>query len=460
MSKFIVQGKVVSIANGQPVQGAKVEVYLVHIPGFTTSLKTSAWTDALGHFSAHFNHGTSPRPNIILKASQSVGGITSSIYSENPATDTRVAIADVVNVTIKASGNAVTVHPPPTPIPSGDQFLFTRVGNIVTGAISQTTGYANPNPPAIPPPVMDSDQPFGATLWIAGWFGTGLTTPPLGAVYYKVQWAPGIQAASGIGPWTDVADSLSNQYYDAAHHNWVPVSMGPSTVGGVTDLYQLPNDPGSIPWAFPDLLVQLDSTKLHTGPVTLRIIGYTGAATPTVVGDGTLATWLSSYVDPAYGSLKLQIDNTPPDSVKIMGIRINGAPPPPAVLPACSPAALGHGAGDYLEVEFEAVDSQGHLRDYRVDAIWGANNIVSPPPSPPPAGFDPAYDDYSAHTSGSPSWQGSSSYKTRYYGNLYDNAHMGPCAYDFRLRVDKRTTNGYGLVYYGYEYDFTVTLTR
>jgi len=49
---------------------------------------------------------------------------------------------------------------------------------------------------------------------------------------------------------------------------------------------------------------------------------------------------------------------------------------------------------------------------------------------------------------------------TRYYGNLYNSAEMGPCAYDFRLVVSKRTTNGYGLVYTGYEYDYTIILTR
>src|SRR5215471_19146869 len=107
MSNFIIQGKVVSIADAQPVQGASVEVYSVNLPGWTTALAATAWTDAVGHFSAHFAHGTAPRPNIILKVSQTVGGITSYIYSENPAIDTRTAIADVVNITIKASGRSV-----------------------------------------------------------------------------------------------------------------------------------------------------------------------------------------------------------------------------------------------------------------------------------------------------------------------------------------------------------------
>lgn len=296
-------------------------------------------------------------------------------------------------------------------------------------------------------------MPFGATLWIGGWFGTGLTTAPLGAQYYKVQWAPGIQAATGVGPWTDVTDPLSNQYFDFPTENWVSVSMGPMTVGAVPNLYQLPNNPGSIPWAFPDLIAQLDTTILPTGPATLRVIGYTGV--PQIVGDKTLATWLSSYVDPAYGSLKLQIDNTPPAQVVISGVNLNGA-----AVPACAAANLGSSSSDYLEIDFEASDLLGHLRDYTVDAIWGANNYVMPPPAPPPPGWNPAYDNYSAHINGTNQWAGSASLKTRYYGNQYSIAEMGPCAYDFRLRVDKRTTNGYGLVYTGYEYDFTIILAR
>ena len=170
---------------------------------------------------------------------------------------------------------------------------------------------------------------------------------------------------------------------------------------------------------------------------------------------GPLLSWLSSYVDPAYGSLKLRIDNTPPAQVAISGVNLNGV----TVL-ACKASTLGSSASDYLEVDFEAQDSSGHLRDYTVDAIWGANNYVMPPPVPPGPGWSPAYDNYSAHINGTNQWDGSVSFKTRYYGNLYSTAEMGPCAYDFRLRVDKRTTNGYGLIYTDYEYDFTIILAR
>lgn len=455
MSSFLIQGSVVSITNGQPVPYASVQVFQVTVPGFKTKLLTTATTLADGAFSATFTHGTSPRPNVILKVTQTVGGVTTYIYSENPATDTRYAIGDVVTVTLKASG-AVTSNPPPTPQPSGDEFLFTRVGNIVTGSISQTNGYAYPNETApYPYPTADSDQPFGATLWIGGWFGVGLTTPPLGAQYYKVQWAEGIHNVNAAVTWTDVTNPLSNSYFDFTTENWVSQSMGPATVGGVTDLYQLPNSPGTIPWAFPDLLVQLDTTTLPTGPVTLRVIGYTGAAVPAIVGGGSLANWFSLYVDPAYGSLKLQIDNTPPSSVTISGVNINGTS-----VSACATAILGSSASDYLEVDFGAYDSLGHLGGYTVDAIWGANNYVLPYPAPPPPGWNPANDNYSNHINGSNQWTGAASLATRYYGNQYNSAEMGPCAYDFRLLVSKRTTNGYGLVYTGYEYDFTIILTR
>jgi hypothetical protein len=457
MSSFLIQGNVVSITNGQPVPYATVQVFQVSLPGYTTSLLTTVTTLADGTFSAPFTFASPPRPNVILRVSQTVGGTTTYIYGENPATDTRWAIADVVNVTLKASGNVVTIHPPLTPMPGGDEFLFTRVGNIVTGSISQTNGYAYANelPPPYPYPTQDSDMPFGATLWIGGWFGAGLTTAPLGAQYYKVQWTPGIQLATGTGPWTDVTDPLSNSYYDPSSHNWVTQSMGPTQVGGVSNLYQLPNNPTSIPWAFPDLLAQLDTTVLPTGPVTLRAIGYTADAVPKIVGGAGPANWFSSYVDPVFGSLKLQIDNTPPGSAVISGININGNPVPP-----CAPANLGSLTTDYLEIHFEASDPLGHLRDYAVDAIWGANNYVMPPPNPSGPGWNPAYDNYSTHINGTNQWAGSATLTTRYYGSQYNSAEMGPCAYDFRLGVNKRTTNGYGLIYTGYEYNFTITLTR
>jgi hypothetical protein len=339
-------------------------------------------------------------------------------------------------------------------MPTGDKFLFTRVGNIGTKDISQN-GYAYDNAVMSPPPkTADSDAPFGGTLWIGAWFGTGLTTAPLGAKYYKMQWAPGLQAAGGVGPWTDVTDHLSNSYFNFTTENWVTQSMGPTTVGGVTDLYQLPNDPGNIPWSFPDLIAQLDTALLPNGPITLRVIGYTGAAVPQIVGNGTLATWLS-YVDPAFGSLKLQVDNTPPTSAIINGLKFNGTG-----VGACATVTL-NSTTDYLEVDFGASDNLGHLGGYTLDAIWGANNYVMPPPTPPqPPPWNPAYDNYSAHVSASHQWTGSSTLATRYYGNQYSSAEMGPCAYDFRLQVSKRTTNGYGLVYTGYEYDFTVTVAR
>lgn len=453
MAHFLVQGTVVSITSGQPVPYAQTEVFQVNNPSpgvYTTTLLATATTDTSGHFSAPFVFPSPPRPNIILRVSQTVGGTTTFIYSENPATSTRWAIADVVNVNIKASGNLITINPPPVGQQTGSYFVFTRVGNIVAGSISQTNGYAYPNEGVAPYtyPTQDSDMPFGGTLWIGGWFGSGLIA--LGATYYKVQWTPGVQGPNGPGPWTDVTDPLNNSYYDPITENWIVQSMGPTTVGGVSDLYVLPDNPGIKPWAFPDLIAELDTTKLTTGPQTLRVIGYQGGAIPSIIGV-TVATWETTYVDPAYGTIKVQIDNTPPTPVAITGATVNGS-----TITACQTANLGSSASDYLEIDFEVYDVLGHLRDYALNAIWGNNQYVMPPPTGP----NPAYDNYSAHINGSNQWQGSSSLKIRYYGSVYNSLEMGPCAYDFRLVVNKRTTNGYGLIYTGYEYDFTIVLAR
>ena len=363
----------VSIANGQPVPYATVEVFQVNHPSpgvYTTTLLTTSSTDSGGNFSAPFTHPSPPRPNVILRVSQTAGGVTSYIYSENPATDTRWSIADVVNVHLKASASAITINPPPIGPPPGAYFVFTRVGNIVTGSISQTNGYAyfNNPPSPYPYPTMDSDVPFGGTLWIGGWFGIALIA--LGAQYYKVQWAPGAQAANGVGPWTDVVDPLSNSYYDTVTHNWVAQSMGPSTVGGVTNMYQLPSNPLLVPWAFPDLLATLDTTKIPTGLHTLRVIGYfLSGGVANVIG-GSIANWAATYVDPFYGTLKLQIDNTPP-TFQITGAKRNGVPVAP-----CDTVNIG--AADVLEIDFEAFDTNGHLRNYSVDGIWGHNSLIHP----------------------------------------------------------------------------------
>jgi hypothetical protein len=42
----------------------------------------------------------------------------------------------------------------------------------------------------------------------------------------------------------------------------------------------------------------------------------------------------------------------------------------------------------------------------------------------------------------------------------YNINEMPTCAYEFRLVVDKRTTNGYGLVYWGYEDNYHTTIQR
>jgi hypothetical protein len=451
LANFLIQGTVASIANGQPVPYATVEVFQVNNPSpgvYNTTMLTTSSTDSAGDFSAPFTHASPPRPNVILRVSQTVGGVTDYIYSENPATDTRWSIADVVNVHLKADGSAVTLNPPPIGQPAGAYFVFTRVGNIVAGSISQTNGYAYPNPPPAPYPypTMDSDMPFGSTLWIGGWFGIALIA--LGAQYYKVQWAPGAQTANGPGPWTDVTDPLSNSYYDTVTHNWIAQSMGPSTVGGVSNLYQLPSNPLLIPWAFPDLLATLDTTKIPTGLHTLRVIGYALISGLAQVIGGSIANWAATYVDPFYGTLKLEIDNTPP-TLQITGAKRNGVP-----VAACDTVSIG--VGDVLEIDFEAFDTNGHLRNYSVDGIWGHNLRISPPPTSP----NPAYDDYSAHIAGTHLWTGSLSLATRYSGSAYNTLEMGSCAYDFRLRVDKRTTNGYGLVYWGYEDNYTIVITR
>ena len=477
MASFVVQGDVKSRENGQPLSHPTVQVFQVDNPSpgvYNTALlkQVSEIPGKAGRFHASFTYPSPPRPNIILRVLQEVTGPgVNIVYNENPATDTRWAIADVVNVHLIADGNAITDNTPPIARRPDAFFVFTRVGNIVVDKISQTTGYAYYNDPPPPPPVPpglwppypgdDSDQPFGGTLSIGGWFGGGLLA--LGAKYYKIEYMPDAHLATDPGTWTEISDPLSNSWYDDVfptyNHKWVVETMGPLSVGGVGNLYKLPDDPLGKPWAFPDLLMTLDTTKLPNGLLTLRIVGYEEVGgVPKVIGGSPANSppnWASTYVDPFYGTLKLQLDNTAP-TCRIDDIYLDGT-----LVEPCRRADLA--AGLALKVDFEAQDTRNHLRLYRLDAIYGHNQVVfpapaTPPPSVPPSPFVGAHDDYSAHIDGMHHWQGSTSYKTQYDGSTYDDNVMPPCAYNFRLRVDKRTTNGYGLLYWGYEDNYLIII--
>lgn len=461
MATYTVQGKVTSKLNGKPVPYANVEIFEVDPSGsdyisdpvVTTPAIVTTGTD--GSFEASFPFPGAARPDIIFRVSQKVSGVTRYIYSENPALQTRWNIADILYVDIRVEAETPTMDPPPTSQPIGDYFLFTRVGNLPVDRISQANGYANPDPGTNPVHSMDSNQPFGGTLWIGGWFGKKLLVNSK-LKYYKVQYAKGIHLPGSPGPWIDLHDPLVNYHYEVAERQWIAESMGPGREGGIENLYRLPWDTDTIPWTYPDLLATMDSTKISAGLWTVRVIGYGKK-----VG-GLVEKPLNP--DPAFGTLKLELDNTAPTLV-IKTVKHTS----PTNVVTEGPCAFLPFQDGKVSVVFQAYDVRGHLRRYSVSALYGHNKVVMPPPGTP----NKAGDDYSTHAATDEMWHGS------YAGGMptdftidykasppepdatgYNNVEMPPCAYQFRLTVDKRTTNGYGLVYWGYEDNYHVTIQR
>jgi hypothetical protein len=434
MATYSVQGKVISKVTGLGASFAQVEVFEVDKVGanYTSDLIVVTMTNQNGEFNTTFTFNSGPagsplRPDIIFRVTQNIDGITNVIYNENPAEDTRWNIADVLYAELKAK-DCISVSLPAVGIPYNNLFLFTRVGNIPVSEIDLTDGYARPDislNPAIPN-IMDANAPFGASLDICGWFGVFT-----GVEYYKVKYAGGAK---------EISDPLYNLRFDLGLKKFVSEKMGPWTIGGVNNLYAIPT-PG-LPWVYPDRLIQWDTTKIQDGLYTLEIEGYNESG-----GNVIQITASTLVIEPTYGILKLQIDNTPPTTCKIKEIKHNAN-----VVEVCDIVKFTSGK---ISVEFEASDAKGHLRSYALNAIYGHNQYVSPPPSLP----NKATDDYSAHIGATKKWNGGT-YTIEYPASTYNSSKMPKCAYQFRLSVNKRTINGYGLIYNYMEDTKHITIDR
>lgn len=472
MATYKIQGKVTAKKTGLAVLYAKVEILRVRKVGANYQVTpvipigSQDTTDSEGKFQISFDFTPPPsKPSIIIRVSQSINGAVKYIYNENPAVNTRWNIGDVVVVNINIEEECVTSNSPTFPSLPNYGFVFTRVGITGVDKISQTNGYAYPTPPT--PASMDNNAPFGRTLHIGGWLGH---LCDYSVDYYRIQYQ-----RAGELTWHEINNPLFNTYYDliSTPHTWKTIPLGPFTkINGssgipIDNLYQyLKLNVGTLakattPWQFPDLLAAWDTTKLQDGLYTLQIECYKETAPGSGLVNLTPAWGL--VIDPAYGTFKLQIDNSQP-VCKIIEIRKGLHTEPWSNLtPVGACAKIDLTSGRKIAIKFKAYDAKGHLRCYNLGALYGHNQIVVPPPISP----DKAKDDYSAHT-GAVAWSGSNAFTIEYKAPAsdvpesvsYDSIEMPSCAYQFRLNLDKRTTNGYGRVYYSYEDTVHVTIER
>jgi hypothetical protein len=479
LKSYKIKGKVALKSNGKPVPYALVEIFDVSpadgnysITSIVTSPKDII-TSKDGSFEASFvfsgiSESEGRRPDVIFRVSQTISGISKYIYNENPSLQTRWNIGDFLYVDIQADESAVALEPSLSNQHPGDFFIFTRIGEIPVGNIGKN-GYAYPYPMSSGDVASkDCNQPFGGTLSIGGWFGKKLFAAPLNMVYYKIQIAEGDKKPSNPdwdSGWIDIKEPLINYRYDTTQKQWVAEVMGPKAVGSVSkteNLYKPAWNTGMIPWTFPDLLIRLDTTKLKAGLHTLRVKGF----------DGNGKEISAIKMDPSYGLLKLELDNTLPgnpgfEPCRILSIKHKSASGIETDLNKNECQSLPFSDG-IMAVEFEAFDIRGHLREYSLHAYWGHNHLVVPQPKTP----NLAVDNYKDHAA-SLKWAGSyplvgKAFRIEYKATSptvsddigYNEFEMPSCAYQFRLRVDKRTTNGYGLIYWGYEDNWNVQIKR
>src|SRR5258706_5284781 len=184
MGTFNIQGRVVNKSTQLGVSKAKVKVFQL---GQATPIAETP-TQVDGTFDVSFSWSPG-RPDVHFKVTQTIDGAEKEIYNENPATQTRNNIADVLSVTLHTD-SGLSVVPPASGRPYDTLFVFTRVGVIGVNQIdtvgAMASGYAFPD---IDPAGTNSDDPnspFGSTLHLAGRFGQ------FTAVYrYNVQFNDG-----------------------------------------------------------------------------------------------------------------------------------------------------------------------------------------------------------------------------------------------------------------------------
>jgi hypothetical protein len=409
--------------------------------GFAQDLIGSTVANACGNFYITFPWFLvlvpQGRPDLTFRVSQNFDGSVKVIYSEDPS-PTRWTMVDNSWVILRVEDDCFTFNEPTKDRPAGCAFLFTRVGLVGVDRID-ANGYAESS---LLTPAGNRDAPFGAALHLCGWFGesTDIT-------HYRIQYR------KDGGTFKDITDPLSNKHY-AGGGLWVTRSMGPIALGGQSNLYTTPYlldkaEGMNRPWWFPDLLARWDTTKADgDGRYTIRILGYKWNGT-------TFSPPTCLVPDPFYGEIKLQIDNSRPDS-EILAM-IHHTSTTSHVVQPCD--IIEFRAGDSLIVHFRAYDANGHLDGYRLHAMYGHDCRVTPAPSG-------TSDNYSAHINPTQKWSGGT-LSTAYLASAYGTANgscvtgnMPTCAYQFRLGVWKRTTNGYGRIYRWVEDTVHVTIKR
>jgi hypothetical protein len=316
--------------------------------------------------------------------------------------------------------------------------VFMGVGHVPWSSID-TDGYATTDPGYF---YRVKDSPFGGTM---NFFGNiSSFKNDFGATHYAV-----LVSKDG-GPFVALNRSWNTYKWNSSTNKYELEPVAPSdTVVGVnpdpTPVYQIPleSDGTYHPefWYPPYKFMRWKSGDNGNYTFTVQIFEQ--------IGSGW--TDLTPGIPPALNTITLKVDNTPPKA-KLLSIWQNASPDKEIM--ACDIISTGNNQYYFY---IDAYDANGHLRYYRLRALWGNNesesidyhNYVGDPTHPAPLGH---IDEDGVHL-----WDGVTNQRVPATGYWVADCN---CAHTFYLHAGKRTINGYDYILHrGYHKSITINNT-
>jgi parallel beta-helix repeat protein len=305
-------------------------------------------------------------------------------------------------------------------------FVFTTVGKIPVSEITQTVGDQNGLANVSADAANDlyiyeyTDAPFGGKLWISGLFGSDPLDDQVR--YYRILVAKWNPMKMFYQP---IEDGLTKVLYTVNADGTVTASreiIGPLANGkNLRGLYRR-TDTGY--WAHRDLKIVWNTGWLEDGLYSLTYEAYDSRLNKLTLPWNTQSR------------ITLRIDNSPVEA-QIYNVRYDDN----TIIPECGIINLADDT-ENLKFDIAAWHDNGFLRNYRLSVLYGKNKD---------AGYIAADQYVGSNDSSPPFWQGVNdtfnSWDAMKAGHL--KAWLDPgCAYQFRLRVWARTTDGYHHIRY------------
>ncbi|MEJ2597879.1 MAG: hypothetical protein P8Z00_06065 [Anaerolineales bacterium] len=400
---------------------------------YSKELVCETTTDCNGYFRCcftwwpfHFRNGRLRfdfRPDIIIRVTQVINGVETVVYLD-PYTSTRWNVTNA-HIDLFLDNEEVQCGSGCHPQPVGPDTFFTLIGRDEVYKIEQAGGTFNNTAYG----GSLSNWAYGSNLLVCGLFGDALST---GAPkrYYRISYAKKTNPAATPpdSAFKPVTSGMSDTRVDKSTHFSELYTLGPQTVNGVPNLYEVRNT-ANFYWYNPDKLIYWNTMgpegEPDTGLYVLRLevfnelgVKQTSAVVNYLDGTAGPGSVLPSMVD--HCDLNIRIDNRAPD----LNISVPAASSDCGVVP-CNVAA---------SMTIDASINQVHNRLYRwrldyekglSGALhWLDGNISGSGITPLPA--------TSSGVTGAPLVSGLS----------------GTCAFGLLLRAWPLIRNGYGVVHY------------